>query len=302
MMNRLVVCTLLLVFCLCLPLMGNETAEKYFPATLDSYWVYEDEDGNELKRTVIEGEEIAGEIYHAFSYEPELENAKDFEYYIHTTLFKIDDKGIKFQIGEEVAETYKKRLTSEMKFSMDEEMNRMSSRGGAIPKYDFDIKVNAKDNFFMFPTSVKTDVEWESMRIKPTITVTMKMTGLQKSTETDPELAGHSMISTIYFTIIETGKVLGTENVDTPAGSFEECLKIEYRTKTVMPFTELMPGPTAGESVTTLWLAPNVGIVKFRKEAELPLIRENPNVDTTTEVKTLELKKYEIKTQKAVTE
>lgn len=300
MINRSVVCTLLLVFCLCLPILGNETAEKYFPATLDSYWVYEDEDGNELKRTVIEGEEIAGEIYHAFSYEPELENAKDFEYYIHPTLFKIDDKGIKFQIGEEVAEAYKKRLTSEMKLSLEEDMNRMSSIGGSKPKYDFDIKVNAKDNFFMFPVPLKPDVEWESIRIKPTITV--KMSGLQKSTEVDPELAGHSMISTIYFTIIETGKVSGTENVDTPAGSFEECLKIEYRTKTVMPFAEMMPGPAAGESVTTLWLAPNVGIVKFRKEAELPLIRQNPDVDTTTEVKTLELKKYEIKTQKAVTE
>jgi len=53
--------------------------------------------------------------------------------------------------------------------------------------------------------------------------------------------------------------------------------------------------PEAGESVTTLWLAPNVGIVKFHQESHTPIMLEFGNDEPTTEVKTLELKKYEIK-------
>ena len=36
---------------------ASETIQ-YFPNTLGSYWVYEDQDGNELTRRVIEDKEI----------------------------------------------------------------------------------------------------------------------------------------------------------------------------------------------------------------------------------------------------
>ena len=51
------------VICFSVVLFGNESSNKYFPSELDSYWVYEDQDGNELTRRSVEGEEIDGKIY-----------------------------------------------------------------------------------------------------------------------------------------------------------------------------------------------------------------------------------------------
>jgi hypothetical protein len=59
---------------------------------------------------------------------------------------------------------------------------------------------------------------------------------------------------------------------------------------------EQAPNP-AGESVTTLWIAPNVGIVKFHQKAEDILLKVMPLplLNASTTVRTLELKKYEVK-------
>ena len=277
--------------------VGDNKAVNYFPSTIDSYWVYEDQDGNEIKRTVIEGEEIAGEIYHAFSYQPEVEKVEDFEYHIHPSLFTIDEQRIKFLMSDKLAESYQKRLKSELQASMDAQSRDIPAEMDIRPDFEVNVQVDAQDYFLMLPNSVKENDEWESIRIKPTVNI--RVDYLSNNQEVDPELAGQAVYSSMYFTIIETGRVLGTENVETPSGSFDGCLKIEYRTKTVLPSSRMMGMPTAGESVTTLWFAPNVGIVKYRRQAELPLLRNFENAETTTQVKTLELKKYEVKTKKA---
>ena len=94
--------------------------------------------------------------------------------------------------------------------------------------------------------------------------------------------------------VVETGNVIGKETVETEAGTFEECLKIEYRTKTTVDtelppeYKQLLPEQQTNESVSTLWLAPNVGIVKFKSEQE-----------NSDEVKTLELKSYEIQSDES---
>lgn len=50
---------------------------------------------------------------------------------------------------------------------------------------------------------------------------------------------------TLDYAIVETGDILGTESIEAPAGTFENCLKIEYRTKTEVvafpPERELHP-------------------------------------------------------------
>ena len=282
---------LLITFSFCVTLSANDTAKTYFPATPDSFWVYEDQDGNEITRRAIEGEEIAGEMYHAFEYEPAFEDWENYEYYIHPTLFKVDETGIKFHIGDEVKKAYKKLLENEIKGSIQQ--------SPPPPEFDFkyDIKVDfeLQENFLLLPSEFSLNEEWKSMRIKPTIEITMTF----NDSEADKALAGFSHGSKIYFTIMESGIITDKESVETQAGKFDECLKIVYRTETVMPN---MPGsnvPAAGESVTTLWLAPNVGIVKFHQESQTPILSEFGNDESTTEVKTLELKKYEIKSEKA---
>lgn len=269
-------------------LMGIEKTTNYFPATLGSYWVYEDQDGNELTRRAVEGEEIAGEMYHAFEYEPEFENWEDYDYHVHPTLFKVDETGIKYLIDDNVKKSYKQRLTNELQESVEKSAQNMPPEAQFKP--NFDVEIENQSHFILLKFPITLNEEWETTRIKPTLDIKVNF----NSPDVDPELAGYITGSILYFTIFETGIILTKETVDTLAGKYEDCLKIEYRTETVMPKLHGGDGPKAGESVTTLWLAPNIGIVKYHQEVEKPILSDFGNPETTTHVKTYELKKYEI--------
>ena len=101
---------------------------------------------------------------------------------------------------------------------------------------------------------------------------------------------GGALIFTFNIDVLETGTVEVTETAETPAGTFEDCLKIEFLTEMGMtletsPPIEGMESmlPDSSQVSTTLWLAPNVGIVKMAKESE-----------DNDPVKTFELTDYEI--------
>ena len=274
-----VIFSLLLIFGFSATLIGKEKADTYFPHAIGSYWVYEDQDGNELTRRVIENKDIDGETYHAFSYEPTFEDWADYDYHIHPLLYQVGEERVTFWVGDDVKKAVKARLTKEVETF------------GKIHEANFDllsdIEVEAQDPFYVLPTSVTFNEKWDAAQIKAKVTMT-------PDPPQDPE-------DTICeFTIVETGKVLGTENVETPVGTFEDCLKIEYRTATeVAIFAHGASGEShpPGESVTTLWVAPNVGIVKFHQEAEdiLLTIIAHSQVKASITVKTLELKRYEVK-------
>ena len=281
-----VVLSLLLIFGFSATLVGKEKADAYFPHALGSYWVYEDQDGNELTRRVIENKDIDGETYHAFSYEPALEDWANYDYHIHPHLYQVGEERVTFWVGDDVEKAVKARLTKEVEaFGKIHESN-----------FDllYDIEVEAQDPFYVLPASVTFNEKWDVAEIKAKVTMTPDPP--QDPEETIPE-----------FTIVETGKVLGTENVETPVGTFEDCLKIEYRTATEVAIFPYDANGVAydgspdsnppGESVTTLWVAPNVGIVKFHQEAEdiLLTVITHSQVKASTTVKTLELKRYEVK-------
>ena len=274
-----VVLSLLLIFGFSTTLVGKEKADTYFPHAIGSYWVYEDQDGNELTRRVIENKEIDGETYHAFSYEPVLENWIDYDYHFHPNLYQIDEERVTFLAGDDVEKAVKARLTKDVEaFGKIHEEN-----------FDllYDIVVEAQDPFYVLPNSVTFNEKWDAGQTKTKVTM-----------RPDPPQDPEEMI--LEFTIVETGKVLGTENVETPVGTFEDCLKIEYRTATevaIVPQGEDDEANPPGESVTTLWVAPNVGIVKFHQKAEdiLLTVIPLPQVEASTTVKTFKLKKYEVK-------
>ena len=275
--------TLLLVFSFMAGLLGGESEiVQYFPNTLGSYWVYKDQDGNELTRRAIEDEEVADKTYRAFSYEPTVEDWADYVYHVQPFLYQVGKKKITFFVGDEVKKTIKARLTKEIK-TMIETLKKMVPPGVDASSFDFnhDVKVEALDNFQLLPIPVTFNEKWDAMRIKATVTLS------------DPGGEGSGVA---HFTIQETGNVLGKETVETPAGTFDDCLKIEYRTKTeilLSPPTETDP---PGESITTLWLAPNVGIVKFHQETENMFLNAIPELQFKSQstVKTLELTKYKI--------
>lgn len=277
--------TLLLVFGLSAMLMGDASeTTQYFPETLGSYWVYEDQDGNELTRRVVEGKEIAGEMYHGFNYEPALKDSANYDYHIHPNFYRIGEEKVTFWIGDEVEKAVKAHLTEEMKAFL-----KILEKMGAPFTMLYKVEIEAHDPL---PIPVTLNEKWKATQIKAKIT-------MQPVPPQDPPKA------TIEFTIVETGTVVGTENVETPAGTFEDCLKIEYRTETEVEVSSSELGfgsETPGESFTTLWVAPNIGIVKFHQKAEniflkaipMPPGFEAPSPVRSSELK-LELKRYEIK-------
>ena len=205
-----VIFSLLLILGFSATLVGKEGADTYFPHTFGSYWVYEDQDGNELTRRAVETKTIEGETYHAFSYEPTFEDWADYDYHIHPHLYQVGEERITFWVGD-VEKAVKARLTKEV-----ETFGKILEKNFDLL---YDIEVEAQDAFYVLPTSVTFNEKWDTTQIKAKVTMT-------PDPPQDPE-------ETICeFTIVETGKVLGTENVETPAGTFEDCLKIEYRTAT----------------------------------------------------------------------
>ncbi len=274
----------LFIFSFSVVLMGNEPAKNYFPGTLGSFWVYEDQDGNEFTRHAIEREEIVGKTFAAFSYEPELEDWIEYSPFISPSLYKVSDAGITLVVGDEVEKAVKARLSKEMESVR--EIFTIQQPDDA--DFNYEIKAEAHKHSYLLPTPIVLNEEWDVNQIKASLAL---------------DLQGNEQL-TIDYTINETGIIRGTETVETAAGSFEGCLKVEYRTETTAIITPI-PSPDEvdppGETVTTVWFAPNVGIVKFNQKMNytfLDMIKDDGGLEKPPdpEPKTFELKKYEIKT------
>ncbi len=281
---------LLFVFSFSVTLFGQKPAIKYFPHSLESLWVYEDQDGNELIRRAVEGEEINGKTYHAFNYEPELEDQTAYSPFIYPALYNVSDTGsITLLAGDEVEASIKTRLTKEMEFIIsDPEFVH-------VKDVEIAIKVQGQDPLLFLPAELAVDTPWQANKIRANI----KMT--DQGDEDD---------ISVSFNIIETGRVLGTtETIQTPAGTFDDCLKVEYKTQTKVSITPDSAAPPPdeieppGETITTLWFAPGIGIVKYHQKSD-PIFLEVVSADEfeqdVAEVfpnieRTLELKEADIK-------
>ncbi len=287
--------------------VGNEWANYYFPDRVGSSWTYQDQDGNELTRYAIEPEEIDGDTYRAFSYDPPLEDWADFEHYIHPYYYQVGEDWIAYFVGTEIENGLKASTMEQAEVMLPIIRQQLF---GDIPEgvtvdLGYDIEVNSADYFYLLPTPITYNEEWTALELNVEFTVTMNIQGLPE------EIPGGAPTIKTSSNIVEIGKVTGTETVETSAGSFEDCLVIEYQTDEIVQITVSIPVPGLEQpqpeeqkatTVTTLWLAPNVGIVKFR--------HEHPESDKEKEkfglepegVITLELTDYEIKSSPSETE
>ena len=85
--------------------------------------------------------------------------------------------------------------------------------------------------------------------------------------ETEVYLVGPVTVSSI-------NEVVAIENVVTPAGTFEDCLKIQIRTKTTAALG-------SSRSTTYQWLAPDLGPVKFETSQDIIFELVSFNLITT---------------------
>ncbi len=289
---------LLLIFGFSAMSVGNEWANYYFPDAVGSYWTYEDQDGNELTRYAIAPEDIDGETYRAFSYDPALEDWADFEHYIHPYFYQVGDDWVAFFVGTEIENGLKARTAQEMEEILP--MLRQQMLGdapeGVALDLNYDIEVVSADYFYLLPTPIAYNEEWTALELNVTLTLTMDIQGAPM------EIPGGAPVIKTHSTIIETGTVTGTETVETSAGTFEDCLIIEYQTNETVEVNISVPGAPQqepeernGTTLTTIWLAPNVGIVKFSHEhPESDEAKEQLGLEPDGE-STLELTNYEIK-------
>ena len=158
----------LLVFGFSVTLLGNESAQLYFPGTLDSFWVYEDQDGNELIRRAIEGEEIAGKTFSAFSYEPESEDWTKYSPFIHTSLYNVSDAGITLVVGDEVEKAFKARLKKEADFLTE----AIKEQTPQVANVDVDIEVKGQDHLFLLADTITFNEEWDTNQIEAKVKMT----------------------------------------------------------------------------------------------------------------------------------
>ena len=155
----------LLIFSFSVVLMGNEPAKNYFPGTLGSFWVYEDQDGNELTRRAVEGEEIAGKTFPAFSYEPELEDWAEYSPFISPSLYNVSNAGITLVVGDEVEKAVKARLSKEME-SLREIIRRDDPDAA---NFTYNIEVEAQDNSHLLLMPITPNEEWDTNQIKASL-------------------------------------------------------------------------------------------------------------------------------------
>ena len=281
---------LLFVFGFSATLMGNEWANYYFPDAVGSYWTYEDQDGEELTRYAINPEKIDGETYRAFSYDPPLETWEDYKYHLHPYFYQVGDDWVVLFTGDEIENAMKALVTKKLEEGvlqpLKEQLNQTVPPGVTF-EVSTTFEAEAQDYCYLFATPVTFNEEWNSMAIQGKFVVRIDVAG--DPNEIPP---GGALIFTFNFDVLEIGTVKTTETVETSAGTFEDCLKIEFQSEMEMTLETTPPiegtqsmVPDDSISSTTLWLAPNVGIVK--------MVQESENSDT---VKSFELTKYDIKT------
>lgn len=274
--------SLLLIFGVSPALIAEKSVNDYFPHTSGSFWVYEDQDGNRLTRRAVEAKTIEGETYHAFNYEPTVEDWVDYEHYVHPNFYQIRKDGISFFVGDDIEKAFEARLRKGMDSDIKEQQG-ISTTSGASADFSYAIEVDAQNDFYLLPTPVVFDKEWTAMRISGSITLKLKIQS------PDFQIPGGNRANAIPIALVEKGKVVGTETVKTPAGMFEDCVKIEYwmeDNREASKKAETAKPTSSGASdveKSMLWLAPNVGIVKFIRTS----------TDSKVE-KSLELTQYKI--------
>lgn len=275
-----VVLSLLLILGFSATLLGKEKTDTYFPHALGSYWVYEDQDGNKLTRRAVVEKTIEGETYHAFSYEPASEDWTDYEHYVHPNFYQIRKDGIAFFVSAEVEKAFEARLRKEMEADSKKQQG-ISTTGDVSADFSYTIEVEAQDDFYLLPTPIVFDKAWTATQISGSITLKLEI----QSTIPNLQIPGGDQKS-IPIALVEKGKVVAKETAKTSAGTFEDCLKIEYwyAATEKEEVTQPTASGTSNIESTTLWLAPNVGIVKFIRVS----------ADSKVE-KSLELTQYEIK-------
>ena len=233
----------------------DKVVPNYFPMTVGSRWVYRNPDGSEWVREVKESKDIGLYLYHVFNYHPPLDDVK-FEF-LKTPAYAIAPNRLLLLIENEIDDAVRDAI-------------------------------HQVDNFYLefYKTKIVSDGELTMLRLPLSAGLTWDALNIN--------LRGGEGIGEFRHTFEADWSVTGTagfhESVETPAGSFERCLKIRYETKESIEFewgpdergrgfwedvwrdrekplreelSSLFSNLMPNLNLETVWLAPGVGPVKI---------------------------------------
>ena len=266
------------------------TSSQYFPITFGNRWVYRNPDGSEWSREVAESEVFDAERYHSFSYEPliELDSIGSAEYltYVDRFVRRMNLSEINDIVWEVILES--SDGPTRWPFGMT---------CGQAPEQEAVCETDKnlfRPRIMTLLYRAKSKVVWHSKLAL----FRHPLLPSQTYNALEFRLTGRGETSYIYDFKTE-GTILGRtgddwESVETRAGSFEKCLKIQYEAKlksfTLNEFRDSSPlgddtfldaarevieselleelndlltysMPKLG--LHTIWLAPGVGPVKI---------------------------------------
>ena len=284
-------CILLILLSFGVVITASDTLTEFFPTTEGSFWVYVDQDGNEFTRTSTEQKNMVGEIFHTFSYEPAIENWEKYNYLLHPFLYQVDGEWIRFYVADEIESAIKSKLKKRLDEITAELRQKYTDQlpSGISLDVDYTIEPTAQNPLYFLPSTFNNKEKWVATQVGVRIQISMNI----KGTEINIPEANKSVSLTMKLS--KTGNLIGKESVKTAAGIFEDCLKIEYRTKTTSSNNDeagIQQGLTdqsPKDKITTIWLAPNVGIVKLMS-----------SIADSEAVETIELKNYKIESPETV--
>ena len=215
-----------------------EEPPNYYPNTIGSRWVYRNPDGFEWAREVTETAEIGLYLYHVFNYDPPIEDAR-FNF-LKTPSYRITRNRVLFFVGDEIDRAYTEDLTEFLRDSYQEFGN-------------IKINVNAvsQEELVFFRIPPDRGIQWEVIDMRASGNVIFRDQG--------------NFILPFELNWVNTGLVTRLESVETPAGKFDDCFKIQYDSKVTAVVNEEEEEILRTE-VQNIWLAPEVGMVKIEDE------------------------------------
>lgn len=176
-------------------------APDYFPMSVGSRWVYRNLDGSEWVREVKEAKEIGLHLYHVFNYHPPLENVQ-FEFLKTPTYAKTPN-----------------RLLLLVENEIDDAIRHAIAQVNGFYLELYKTKVVSDGELTMFRLPLSAGLTWDALNIS------------LRGTESIGEFS-HSFEANW----VVTGTADFHESVETPAGDFENCLKIQYEMKESIEF------------------------------------------------------------------
>ena len=249
---------------------------NYFPMTFGSRWVYRYPDGSEHTREVLSREityarKVGSYFYHFLRYKPPDEDNR-FDFLKTPAYTQRTDRILLLVKYNEIHHTVWNTIENSL-----EKSNKPLSEGGEslLVLYVAKLRVADISNLVLLPLPLVPDQTWKALQI--TLSGKTDLRSLVHSFETKWVISGRSG---------------APESVVTPAGTFEDCLKIQYEvaqqpleTKefrdveedllgrefllnreekdVTLEMTALFSAVTPRLHLQTVWLAPGVGAVKI---------------------------------------